>query len=216
MIVRHKITGEAFTVVPQKARIRRCQKRVKAWADVTESLRGSNRLVMLTLTYREVDDWEPGHIRSFMLDLRSLLKSRLLAYAWVAEMQKRGAVHYHVLLLVKHGTSIPKPDEEGLWVHGSTRIETARSPFYVLTYTGKEYQKTGTYPKHLRMYAVWVSPDILPALTRWLFRVSVLPSWLYARLGEVPAGSNFKRQPGGGWLLAGQVFQSPYEVLFFG
>lgn len=220
MKVRNKLTGETAEFSPWRARLRRTQRRVKAWAEVIQPYLDrvqDYRLVMITLTYKEVDGWEVGHIREFMLRIRKELRGALLAYAWVAELQKRGAVHYHVLVLVKKGVSIPEPDTAGWWVHGMTRIETARSPFYVLTYTGKEYQKMGYFPKGLRMFAVWISPEAVPAVTRWFFRLSALPGWLVEELRGIGiVGAKFKRVPGGGWSVAGSFYKSPWEIIEFG
>jgi hypothetical protein len=218
MKIRHKINGTEAVFSPRAARVRRCQKRVKAWAEVIEPVkeRIDTRLVMLTLTYRNIEDWAPGQVRSFMLTVKKQLDEKLLAYAWVAELQKRGAVHYHVLLLVKKGTDIPKPDDSGWWEHGLTRIETARSPFYVLTYTGKEYQKVGIFPKGLRMFAVWISPKVVSSVTRWLFRLSAVPAWLVEAVKGDIVGASFKRVIGGGWEVAGVKYVSPWEVIEFG
>jgi len=141
------------------------QKRLHAWASMVLKHREEFpcRLVMITLTYKGVDDWRANDISDFMKNLKQRLDKKLLAFAWVAEMQKRGAVHYHVILLTLKGARIPKPDKSSLWTHGNSRIETARTPFYVLTYTGKEYQKDlSKYPKGCWLYACsirWGSED---------------------------------------------------------
>jgi hypothetical protein len=147
------------------ARVRRCQRRVVGWAEALPrdprrvrraggKIAIGPRLVMLTLTYVDAEGWKPNDIRNFMLDLRKELGEALLAYAWVLEMQQRNAPHYHVLLYVKRGTDIPKPDEK-LWKHGMSRIETAKSAFYIAKYTGKAYQKHNL-PSGARMFAVWI------------------------------------------------------------
>lgn len=164
---------EEQTIEGPAARVRHCQQRVMGWAgalprDNRRLRRGARkvaigpRLVMLTLTYADAETWKPNDIRNFMLSLRKVLGEALLAYAWVLEMQKRGAPHYHVLLYVKRGTNIPKPDEE-LWKHGLSRIETAKSAFYIAKYTGKEYQKHDL-PPNARMFAVWIKSGALEAL----------------------------------------------------
>lgn len=221
MVIRNKLTGDKFGFSARRARLRRVQRRVKSWAETLklfiDHLGRGYRLVMITLTYTGVDDWKPGHIRDFMLSARKRLGSALLAYAWVAELQRRGAVHYHVLFLVKAGTDIPKPDTCGWWLFGSTRIETARTPFYILTYTGKEYQKSGFFPKGLRMFAVWIGEGVVDGGSRWLFRLSALPGWLETKafsIGNV--GAKFRRVPGGGWDCEGEHFQSPWEVVDYG
>lgn len=215
-------TGQIIEFSPRKARLRRVQKRVRSWAEVIQpfiqKVGVTHRMVMITLTYEGVNDWKKNDIREFMLRVRKELGKSLLAYSWVAELQKRGAVHYHVLLLVPKGTKIPKPDEAGWWEKGMSRIETAKSPFYILTYTGKEYQKVGIFPKGLRMFAVWVADGVVSAVTRWFFRLSTLPSWLVEELkGDLRiVGAKFKRVPGGGWSVAGVVYKSPWEIIEYG
>lgn len=208
-------TGEVFVVDQHKARIARMRRRVKAWSEALKDyIHGRRyRVVMITLTYRPGVEWQPGHIRDFMRRVRRGLGDGLVGYAWVAEMQLRGAVHYHVLLVVRRGVSIPKPDKAGWWLHGLTRIETARTVFYILKYTGKEHQKVG-FPKGLRVFAVWIAKDVLTAVERLRFRLSALPSWLVNVVSdtvfsvlELP-----RRKSGGGWCLGGRVYRSPYRV----
>jgi hypothetical protein len=119
-------------------------------------------------------------------------------------------------LLVKRGTRIDKPDQAGWWVHGSTKIETARSQFYILKYTGKEHQKMGNFPKGLRLFAVWISPRILKGLERWYFRVSTWPRWLANEASKklISVGAPFGRLAGGGWFIGDMEFRSPWIVEF--
>ena len=80
---------------------------------------------MLTLTYREVGAWHPRHISELLQRVRVWLRRRgeRLRYVWVGELQQRGALHYHVLCWLPRGLTLPKPDKQGWWTHGSTRIE---------------------------------------------------------------------------------------------
>jgi hypothetical protein len=59
-----------------------------------------------------------------MLTLKKLLGDKLLAYAWVAELEKRGVIHYHIMIVVPPdlviGDDLPYPDEAVLWRYGST------------------------------------------------------------------------------------------------
>lgn len=209
-------TGELIETDPVKLRLGRMRRRVKSWAETVgfylDRLGKGWRLVMVTLTYRPGEEWHSGDVGAFMRRMRRRLGAGLLAYAWVAELQLRGAVHYHVLLLVKQGTPIPKPDEAGIWRKGATRVETARSPFYVVTYTGKEYQKAGPFPKGLRMFAVWVRKDVTGEVERWVHRLSTLPRWLSERVREQEPGTFPKRHKGGGWMLCGVLLLSPWVV----
>lgn len=149
-------TGKAFIVDLFEHRLWLMRMRISAWANIVKVRRqdGDTRLVMITLTYRQVGDYQPGHINTFMKNLKQRLGDRLMAFAWVCELQARGAVHYHVMLLVPKGTRIPKPDDAGMWSYGMSRIETARTPFYLVSYLGKEYQKDlSRLPKSARLYA---------------------------------------------------------------
>lgn len=189
---------------------------------------------MITLTYRATSDieqeipevglksrWRPNHIRTFMRALRRNMKDRLLAYVWVAELQKRGEVHYHILLLVRKGTYIPYPDRSW-WPHGYSKIETARSRWYILKYCSKSAFKTGDtwkdFPQGLRLFAVWVSPEITDELARFRFKLSALPVWLANTLEEIGLIVRARRARGGGWLIVGdtgppQKVHSPYKLL---
>jgi hypothetical protein len=124
------------------------------------------------LTYAPEYNWEPNHVREFMLSYKKVLGQNLIAYAWVAELQKRGAVHYHIMLVVPDclsiGDDLPYPDDAGLWSYGFTRIERARTPFYLVTYLGKEYQKDfSRFPKGIRVFAVYIRDVVKKLLLRY-------------------------------------------------
>lgn len=198
-------TGESIWFDAHQARLSRMRRRVHAWSQAMSDLYRpkQTRLVMITLTYEEVEAWRPKHISEYMKRLREKLDDELLAYAWVGEMQERGAVHYHMYILVQSGADVPRPDESGMWVHGSSRIETGRSPFYMVKYVGKEYQKHG-YPKGMRMFAVGIRKDAIPLYLMHRFKMSTLPKWLRGeveKLGVVALGLMPKPSPGGGWVL---------------
>lgn len=209
--------GEKRTVVnSQETRVKRCRVRVRSWADTLPKLNRrwrrvlkrknlGPRTVMVTLTYREVDSWRPNHIREFMKALRALLGSNLWGYAWVIEVQQRGAPHYHVMLHTAPGVAIPQPDSSGLWPHGSSRIETARKgPWYLVKYTGKAYQKE-QLPKGARMFAVQVYKTAATPDELFGFRLSAAPRWLQPFIEEarqeVGPTVRWMRYPGGGWLI---------------
>lgn len=190
--------GAIIEIDGVQSRISRLQKRVYAWAKTIDQSNGMQDMeyIMITLTYRGVDDWKPKHIRDFMLKMRKRFTG-ILCYAWVAELQQRGAVHYHVMVGIRPGSSfytyksqktpenkgftvrgVGFPDDIGDWPHGMTKVEKARTRFYLVKYTGKEYQKVGKFPKGLRMFAVWISKGLLSDLELWLFRLSTFPRWV--------------------------------------
>jgi hypothetical protein len=221
-------------------RIARMQRRVRAWSAAipgesrnerrqrkrepekepdTGSIEGIKyRLVMVTLTYADEDAWQPRQVTQFIQTVHRNLKEQLLGYAWVCEMQERGAPHYHVLLYFPRGTRVPKPDEAGWWKHGSTRIETAKSPHYITSYTGKEYQKVGL-PKGARMFAVWLRRDAVSEKIYFGFRISAAPAWLtkHLKIAAKKAGFGIRwvRVKGGGWrIVETKTFvESEWEVI---
>ncbi|MGA2503513.1 MAG: hypothetical protein ABSG01_05415 [Anaerolineales bacterium] len=137
------------------------RKRIADWVNILNGVYSDKKFIMVTLTYAPEYKWEPNHIRAFMLSMRKLLGNSILAYAWVAELQKRLAIHYHIMFLVpielEIGEDFPYPDQAGIWTYGFTRVEIARSPFYLVTYLGKEYQKDfSKFPKGIRVFAVYI------------------------------------------------------------
>lgn len=117
-----------------------------------------------------------------MKTLRKTVGESFLAYGWVAELQKRGAVHYHIYCAVTAKTIIPKPDSSGMWPYGMSRVETRKSPYYLLSYASKKHQKIGKFPKGMRMVHVWIKKGLLPTYERWLFDLSAYPNWLRDQL----------------------------------
>jgi len=222
-------THEIIDIDRRPARLSRLRRRVKNWCNVLADYFADCkrfRLIMITLTYRGVNDWQPYHIRRFMRCVRTHCRDGLLGYVWVAELQKRGAPHYHVLLLVRRGTDLPMPDRAGWWPHGHTRIETARSRFYILKYVSKKKFQIGDewkdFPKGMRLFCVWLSAELLSPEDRHLFRLSALPAWLEKELKQRDRIVRVRRLTGGGWLISdvagpqvNEVIRSPYRVLSY-
>lgn len=213
-------TGEIVEIDSLQARVSRMQERVRAWASYcTSAGLGGFQQKMITLTYAAAPDgqsqWRPQHIREFMGKVRRHCGSRLLAYAWVAELQERGEVHYHVLLILDQGAHLPYPDRAGWWVHGMSRIEVARSLGYVVKYAQKGLTGSQSFPAGLRLFAVWVVKAARTELYNQWVRVKSLPSWL--RPQAIVSDLWPKRALGGGWhvVAAGvrSLVASPYQFL---
>ena len=67
---------------------------------------------MLTLTYREIGQWNPRHISDLLQRIRVWLRAGpRLRYVWVAELRAR-RVHYHAVLWLPRGLTLPKPDNK--------------------------------------------------------------------------------------------------------
>lgn len=210
----NKQTGEIIELDKKQMRLGRMKRRVWAWANFLQKEVSGCSLFMITLTYAGVDDWSPLHISQFRMALRKMYKKKLLGYAWVAELQERGAVHYHVMVYLKGVKSLPHFDDIGLWPHGMTRVDRARTPFYIITYAGKANQKTGKFPKGLRMFAVWLSPSAVAEHILYQFKLTAKPGWvkdIILQFDTLYADRvRPRRVPGGGWDIAEMTFTSPF------
>lgn len=184
-------------VLTRLARLRRAVGFAARGHCVSERGCRSDQCLMLTLTYRgSNDDWQPQHISVFMTHVREWCRRHGVAcrYCWVAELQKRGVIHYHVALWVPFGTRLPRPDEQGWWPHGMTRVEVARAAVpYLLKYLSKGCGDTlGAFPKGSRIYGVGGLEHSLRRARRWLG----LPAFVQARSD---IGDAWVRAVGGGW-----------------
>lgn len=157
----------------------------------------ANECLMITLTYAGTNEaWNPRHVSEFMKRVRQHLARRGLPcrYVWVAELQKRGVIHYHVALWVPVGCKLPKPDECGWWPHGMTRIEVARAAVpYLLKYLSKDTSKTfGRFPRGARLYGAGGLVHTERRTRRWLR----LPAFVQSRSD---VADDWRRRDGGGW-----------------
>lgn len=179
-----KKAGRIMVVDLVKFRLSHLRRRVFAWAKVIQPLKEVKgvRMAMFRLSYdlrgtmikKQVP--EVGDIRVFMHRVRQRLGKRLLAYAWVAEVHLDGTLHYHVII-VYGGGWFGMPDRaywgldtlgrrvhfERLWKKGCTNSDFhVRSPYYLGTYVGKDYQKDYTkLPEGFHAWAVFVSDEAL-------------------------------------------------------
>jgi hypothetical protein len=217
-----KETGETVEFDSQLMRVARMRSRVCAWASYCRHLQFDHKglMKMVTLTYAASPDgvsaWRPHHISDFISKVRKHCGRSLWAYAWVAELQDRGEVHYHVLIVVQPGLSIPFPDKAGWWRHGMSRIETAHSPGYVVKYSQKALDE-GIYPAGLHLFAVWVRKDLRDQFYNSFIRVKALPGWLHDKALESEDWP--QRAEGGGWWVKlfglAALIASPYVLLGF-
>lgn len=204
---------------PQQIRLRRLRRAVVTASRLQqETLTGSKvrfRVAMLTLTYAECDAWRPQHIKELLRHLRQYLKRRghAFRYVWVAELQERGAVHYHVVIWLPRGVTLPKPDKRGWWCHGSTRIEWARKPVsYLAKYASKVQSKGGEMPSGARLYGI----GGLDRQDRYERAWWMLPKYIREHSPEPRDNGPAKRAKGGGWLTPfGEWFPSRYIIKTF-
>lgn len=168
------------------------------------------RRTFITLTYRNEDDWQAGHISAFRDRLRQWCKRQgfKCRFVWVAELQKRGALHYHMLVWVPRRCMVPKPDRRGWWSHGSTNIKEAQ---HAVSYIAKYASKTtpdqaAKYPKGARMHgAGGLDPDSRRHIRYWQS-----PLWVRDAL----TGRADIRKVQGGYCdkFTGEFLPSPWKV----
>ena len=169
---------------------------------------------MLTLTYRGgAEQWEPRHLSKCLDAIRHWMTRRDLSmrYVWVAELQKRGSVHYHVALWLPAGLTIPKADRRGWWPHGASRIEAANSaPRYLMKYLSKGTDLAGL-PDGARMHGCGGLEVSARRAKRWLSmpaavrsRADIFDPWRPAR--------------GGGWIneSTGELLSAEFARVWLG
>lgn len=208
----------AFQPDPDASRIARLRRAVGFTARVhCTAVDHSARCVMVTLTYRGTnEDWQPRHVSEFIKRVRQYLARRDVAfrYVWVAELQKRGVIHYHVALWLPAGVELPKPDECGWWPHGMTRIEVARGAVgYLMKYLSKGgCASDHRLPLGARCYGVGGLGAYWRSARRWLG----LPAFVQAR-ADVEGSRSWRRCPGGGWVDgSGEVWASEFRRVWVG
>ncbi|WP_234264907.1 rolling circle replication-associated protein [Hydrogenophaga sp. NFH-34] len=166
----------------------------------------------VTLTYRGVDDWQADHISKAIQGYRNWCRDNRIPcrYTWVAELQGRGAVHYHLLCWLPRGFSMPHWDRAKgrrakWWPHGMTNTQKAKAGVgYLMKYLSKLGEQT-RFPKGLRLYGIGGLNKEGRAIRSWLN----LPEWVKASHGV----GDVKRLSSGFVVLrTGEVLEPAYRV----
>jgi hypothetical protein len=109
----------------------------------------------VTFTYRPGVDWQPRHITECLKRMRHWVERRgvRLRYVWVAEQHKSGRVHYHAIVWLPRGLTMPKPDKQGWWPHGFTNVQWARKGIgYLVKYATKTSTSLVPFPRGCRLH----------------------------------------------------------------
>lgn len=173
----------------------------------------------VTLTYRGVNDWCAEHITKAIDGFRNWCKLRKIPcrYTWVAELQGRGAVHYHLLAWLPVGWDMPHWDKatrtpalgrrvSAWWPHGMTNTQPAKSGVgYLMKYLSKLGELT-RFPKGLRLYGIGGLNEQGRAVRSWYN----LPEWVKASYG---VGEVVRRKFGLLVQKTGEVLEPAYELL---
>lgn len=211
------VTGETREINPLAMRLSRQRRRVRSFCDV---IQGKDvDLIMVRLSYANEGKYGERDITNYIRKAKARYGDKLLAYTWVAEMQERMVLHYHIIWVVPKGVRLNFPDRDGTWDKGSTRVEKARTVWYVASYTGKERQKAGLYLiPYVHMFAVWISEKIATGFDRWNMKKCMFPTWVQEVISLHPGwymgGVSVERSPGGSWWIDNMLFESPWVVTF--
>jgi len=174
---------------------------------------------MVTLTYKgSQTEWEPKHVSAYIDHLRKWwnrqgFESRL-RYVWVAELQKRGSVHYHVAVFIPSGQTIPKPDQCGWWPHGASEVKAARGAVpYLMKYLSKGTKADAfRLPGGARCHGRGGLGESMRLALRWLG----LPGFIKART-DFEGASAWSRVVGGGWSDGnGEIWSSEFQRVMVG
>lgn len=208
--------GSLIRVDREKARLKRLQCSVLTAARLHVQQRPRWKVAMLTLTYAPAHDWAPKQISDLVRHIRQWLKRRgvEMRHAWVQEFTRKGRPHYHLLLWLPAGLTLPKPDKRGWWPYGMTKIEWARNAIgYIAKYASKG-DSLQLPAKGARMHGNGgVTGDALLEQRWWK-----LPAWLRERVEPADGVKRALAGQGGGHVHpeTGEVYRSPWVVIFKG
>lgn len=193
--------------VSRQRRIARMRRGVWGAGQWLGRLRGM-RCWFVTLTYRPGVEWQPAHVSRAIKALREWCGKRGCrpVYVWVAELQKRGAVHYHVAVWLPKGLALPKFDKAGWWPHGMTQRQVAVAPIgYLMKYVSKGDNPFAQFPKGARIYGVGGLCTEGRAIRQWLN----LPEW-----AKQLHGVGELRRAACGLVVreSGEILVSPWRV----
>lgn len=203
-------TTDSITVERHALRLNRLKRGVITSARLHAQAPGRYRVAMITPTYRPGVDWEPGHITALTKNIRFYLEERgqKFRYLWVMELTKKGTPHYHMLVWLPKGWSLPMPDKRGWWKHGSTRIEWVKK---AVGYCAK-YASKGAQPEDIpigaRLYGVGGLSAEARAIKSWWSR----PGWIREQCSVQDRVAKPKR--GGGFIAraTGEFFAARWQV----
>jgi hypothetical protein len=187
--------------IQRKRRLSRMRRAVLNGGDVLEAgyRKGGfrHRSAMVTLTYAPTVAWEPRHVAELLRHYRLWAARRgfNLGYVWTAELQKRGAVHYHLVLWLPKGLTPPKPDKQGWWPHGMTNCCWSKRPVGYLTKYASKGDDVRKFPRGLRLHG----RGGLDAAQRRTVSWWLLPRYVRELVAEV--GTVVRRASGGGWTV---------------
>lgn len=113
------------------------------------------KAAMITTTYAPDQEWSSLDITALIKSIREYLRAKgfNFHYLWKLELTQAGKPHYHLVIWLPKGVTLPKPDKRGWWSKGLTRIEWIRKNAigYVAKYLAKKDSLVLDVPKGARL-----------------------------------------------------------------
>ena len=214
-----KRTGEVLEIDTVQSYLSRLHRRCVGFAMVAG--REVKQWQMCTLTYPPNVAWSKNHVKEFVRLLYRHNPNLPRVYAWVAELQLRGALHYHIVL---PDGFVDWADAWKIWegvIGACGRVDFSRPAakqgkgsgvaLYLSGYVSKMEQKIGHFPRGARKYGFGIKG--LSEGARLVVRRDALPSWVRVATSKKDLP---KRAKVGGGFVNGEVkLESPYKVLGF-
>lgn len=204
---------ERIQVIPSLSRLKKLHHSVLTAARLHVQSKPSWRVVMVTPTYAPGQYWCSHDITRLVKCIRQWLARRSIEmrYVWVMEYTKKGKPHYHMLVWLPLGITLPYPDKRGWWTKGWTNQEWAKNAIgYIAKYASKGSSLV-QYVRGARHHGNGGMEGEALLEQRWW----KLPGWMR---GIVEPSDRVRRgaKGVGGYVNpeTAEVFCSPYEIVF--
>ena len=212
-----QVAENTIEIDPKQARVTRLRKGLGIAAKQLHNQGQRNQQIwMQTLTYAgDNRAWRPEHISRYLDALRrwhyARTGSKKVRYAWAAELQQRGVIHYHVIVWLNGALTPPKPDtpwrrtdkrgnvfhEPPMWAHGmSNRMRSTAPVAYLMKYASKiESKNVGSFPHGARIHGAGGLDESGRCIRRWVL-------WPAYVQGNASVSDRFRPAQGGGFVNA--------------
>jgi hypothetical protein len=173
------------------------------------------RAALVTTTYRPDVAWGARHLTASLKCLREWARRRGIWVKYVGRLEftRAGVPHYHIVVWLPRGHTMPMWDKQGWWRHGMTNAVWARRP---VGYLAKYASKAADFPPgtHGTKGARWFVAGGLSLRGRLRALWRAAPRWIRERW---PEGDPLKRLSGSWWRLGSFVdLRSPWRAVLEG
>jgi len=212
----HASSPHDRTVTLKELRMGRVRRRLLSSASVIEDelqIEGVRyRAALVTATYRSDGAWGPRQITGALKCVKEWARRRRIwvRYVWRLEFgELHGRPHYHIVVWLPRGVTMPLWDRQGWWPHGMTNARWARRP---VGYIAKYAAKPAEFPPGTRgtAGARWCGIGGLSVAGRLRALWRSAPEWVRENW---PEGEPLKRLSGSWWRLGTFIeLRSPWRA----